>query len=406
MLFAPETFNLAETTRAIEVAKKCKDQFSCVFMGYSLKYADLIQEAGFPFFHLKPHLTDRDIDLMMKADQMKTLRHPFTYKMVKHRVKSEVEFIQSLDPVAIVIGTTLTLFISARACQKPLIYIKPFAYTRPHLEHGTLYLPDFLQNVKLLPEALFLKVYRKIILHVRYLPKSFKKVSQQYRVKLPKYTIDMIDADYNLITNLPEVTGVTTLPRDYQYIGPVFAKLDAAIPDEIGNIERNKPIVYFAMGSSGGKDLVLKILKILTNMDVTVISPVKKLLGKSANKFSKSNNIYITDLLPAHKLSELIDLSIIHGGEGTVQTACLSGKPFIGIGLQAEQETNINDYVHFGNALKLNKKKIDQETLETMIHQLLQEKEFHEKAKEIKEILSRNDGAKNAADFLVEKFRE
>lgn len=33
IIFAPETFNLAETTRSIEVAKKCSEYFHCIFIG-------------------------------------------------------------------------------------------------------------------------------------------------------------------------------------------------------------------------------------------------------------------------------------------------------------------------------------------------------------------------------------
>lgn len=93
---------------------------------------------------------------MMKADQMKTLRNPFTYKMVKERVKSEIQFIVSLNPAAVVIGTTLSQFISSRACNTPLVYIKPFAFARTHLMEGNLNLPDFRQNKRLLPGRLIL----------------------------------------------------------------------------------------------------------------------------------------------------------------------------------------------------------------------------------------------------------
>ena len=61
LLFAPETFNLAETTRMIEVAKECQSEANCVFMGYSRKFADFIEEAGFEFNYLAPHLTETDI---------------------------------------------------------------------------------------------------------------------------------------------------------------------------------------------------------------------------------------------------------------------------------------------------------------------------------------------------------
>lgn len=39
-------------------------------------------------------------------------------------------------------------------------------------------------------------------------------------------------------------------------------------------------------------------------------------------------------------------------GEGTVQTACASGAPFAGIGLQTEQCFNLDECVRFGNALR------------------------------------------------------
>lgn len=107
-------------------------------MGYSTTYSYLIEEAGFTFHLLTPHLTDTKIELIMKADQMKTIRNPFSFKMVKQRVESEIELISLYKPAAIVIGTTLSLFISARACDVKLVYIKPFAYTRTHLLNGNL----------------------------------------------------------------------------------------------------------------------------------------------------------------------------------------------------------------------------------------------------------------------------
>gem|GEM_PF-4738123 len=34
IIFAPETINIAETTRMIEIAKQVRDEFRCVFFGY------------------------------------------------------------------------------------------------------------------------------------------------------------------------------------------------------------------------------------------------------------------------------------------------------------------------------------------------------------------------------------
>jgi len=44
----------------------------------------------------------------------------------------------------------------------------------------------------------------------------------------------------------------------------------------------------------------------------------------------------------------MADLSVIHGGIGTVMTACLSGTPVVGVGMQPEQEVNLECLVRKG----------------------------------------------------------
>ena len=47
VLFCPVTFNLAETTRMIEVARALDPAHRAVFMGYEDDFVHLISEAGF-----------------------------------------------------------------------------------------------------------------------------------------------------------------------------------------------------------------------------------------------------------------------------------------------------------------------------------------------------------------------
>lgn len=403
ILFAPETFNMAETTRSIEVAKKCSENFHCIFIGYSRKYAYLIEKANFEFIHLEPDLSEDDIIQIMKVDQMKGIKHPFTYEHLKKRIENEKRIINDYRPAVVVIGTTLSMFISARACQTPLVYIKPLAYTRTFFLKGHLDLPPII-NKLFLPKKVSMNLYKKIALSITYKPKSFSKLAKEEGVALPKYTIDALDADYNLITTIPEISGVNDLPVNYKYIGPVYAKLDIPISSFLDSLPSNQPVIYFAMGSSGGKEIVMKFLHILSKLPVTVICPMKKTLGSNVDIFSSSKNIILCDLLPAHKLGNIIDLSIIHGGEGTVQTACLSGKPFLGLGLQPEQKANINDCVLFGNAIELKRKDITTKKLGKLIESSLTNIEMHNKAKKMHELLETIDGPENVAKFLVDHF--
>ena len=134
VLFAPETFNFAEVTRAIEVARRMPSHVECVFAGFSRCNTEYIRAAGFEFRLLTPYLSEEEGRLALDFDQGRSLRHPFTARMLAQRVTSERVLLRSLRPDAVVIGVTPSQFISARAECVPLVFVRPFAYSLAHLE--------------------------------------------------------------------------------------------------------------------------------------------------------------------------------------------------------------------------------------------------------------------------------
>ncbi|MGU7584720.1 glycosyltransferase, partial [Enterococcus faecalis] len=102
ILFAPAVFNLAETTRMIEVAKAMKDRYYCVFFGFSKTFAPLITESGFEYHLLAPILTKKQEEQIIKFDQLRTLKNPFTKEMVASRITSEQSLIATFEPRLIV----------------------------------------------------------------------------------------------------------------------------------------------------------------------------------------------------------------------------------------------------------------------------------------------------------------
>ena len=142
LVFAPETLNIAETTRMIEIAKESRDRFNCVFFGYSDIYSNLIEQAGFEFRRMTPWLTKEKVEHLWKVDRMESFDDPFTEAELKQRVESEIAVYRELKPVAIVIGFTLSVTISARAAKIPLVYVLPFPLTRPFLDANLSTFPD------------------------------------------------------------------------------------------------------------------------------------------------------------------------------------------------------------------------------------------------------------------------
>ena len=70
ILFVPETFNLGETSRAIEVARHIeREGHEARFAGYSTRFAEHVREAGFPLDLLAPTLTEEQADRLIAVDQ-------------------------------------------------------------------------------------------------------------------------------------------------------------------------------------------------------------------------------------------------------------------------------------------------------------------------------------------------
>lgn len=396
ILFAPETFNLAETSRGVEIAKELKSGYDCLFSGYSDKFSDIITDAGFEFQHLEPKMSAADCQKMMDFDQLKSLKRPLSHEQILKRIDGEIELIKSRQVELVVIGSTLTTFISARHCQVPLIYVKPYAMSLAAC-----------QNIlRTSQSSLIDKMGAYFWLKSPIIPFQLKKIAASYGVTPYHKTSDLLEADLNLVATLQALGGFRTLPSGYDYVGPIYYRKTGDIPEAVlkakaKSVERGRPLLYFAMGSSANKALVLKLLNCLRELDIDVVAPVSFYLSPSELSDYQGSSLVITDWLPADSVNQLADLALIHGGEGTVQTACASGHPFLGIGLQSEQRTNIKSCVSYGNALELKKRQITVKGLERLLGRLL-EPSYLEKAKSMAQLMKQVDGAGNAAAIIRE----
>ena len=112
----------------------------------------------------------------------------------------------------------------------------------------------------------------------------------------------------------------------------------------------------------------------------------------------------VTDWLPAHLVNKLADLSLIHGGIGTVMTAAYAGKPVVGVGMQLEQVANIACLVRKGFAIRVAKSKDPSKKVQEAIRILLYDEDAKRKAQEFSKIMEKWDGPKMAAELLYNKF--
>lgn len=408
VLFAPETFNLGETSRAVEVAQAMRREgHDVLFMGYSHQFAPYVREAGFDCELLSPELTDDDAAQLLAADQGRSLRHPFTTPVVRQRVRSELDLMQRWNPDVVVIGSTLTMFISARVAGIPLVYIKPYPLSRGHLMLMKE-LPVLTRSGA--PAALVNRgagwAAHRLAASVRWKPTSFRRVAAEHGLGLPTLTLEAMDGDLNLIASLfPALDGRRLMDTE-EAVGPIYARSSQALPPQVQELaHRTRPAVYVGLGSSANRSLALALLEQLAPMSIDIVSTAGRYLT-SADRRSFPDSVGIYDFLPAHRLTGLIDASVIHGGEGTVQTACASGAPFAGIALQSEQRFNLDECVQYGNALRFTAADLRRRQVPDLVNRLLRDPDLRQSASALREKVSRLDGAQTSARLIAELVSE
>nr|WP_232621489.1 nucleotide disphospho-sugar-binding domain-containing protein [Actinomyces naeslundii] len=376
----------------------------CVFAGFSRRNSEYIKAAGFEFRLLTPHLSDEEGRLALEFDQGRSLRHPFTEQMLAQRVASERVLLRCLRPDAVVIGVTPSQFISARAECVPLVFVRPFAYSLAHLEAArkvgaTGFLP------RTTPEECLVDNAAAHLLHTVGtrvpLSRAFHQVAKANGVSLPQGLFAGLTADLNLIASAPHLLPRwLEMPDGHQVVGPVYANLPGEVPEFVTDLAAGpKPLVYFAVGSSGNRELVLDVLRGLGRADCQVLAPVRSHLHQEDLK-TLPLNIHVTDWIPTHQLGDAVDLAITHGGEGTVQTSCVQGWPFIGIPLQLEQRFNVQRCVAFGSARLVSQKEARRADWAALVREALADDVMRSRARRVADLMKGLDGPGRAAEAI------
>lgn len=397
--------NLAETTRTLEIAKACRDIFNIVFVSYGGEFENLIEKEGFVIRHLQPKLTPEKIEYLYKVDQGQQFGYFFSTKEVEEQVKNEIALFQELKPIAVVTGFNFSNSISCRVARIPLIWLTHSTWMMQSMYNaGLASYVDMLDlpGIRLLPERLLISLSKKIFVLSNLYARPYDKIARRYGLNPFKTMERLWEGDYNLVAEPKEFCELK-LPPTYHYIGPLIGRLDSPIPEDTLNMPKDKPIVYFAMGSSGQPKVIAKIVEGFAGKPYQVIAPVKKLLQNIDVKIPP--NVIVTDWLPAHKVNPMADISVIHGGIGTVMTACLAGTPVVGVSMQPEQEFNIDCLVRKGFAIRIRKNSFTTEKLSNAIDKLLADKDAQRKAKEFQKVIQNRDDPSLIINFFKSTFQ-
>lgn len=399
VLFCPVTFNLAETTRMIEVARALDAVHRPVFMGYEDDFVALITEAGFEYHPCRPAWTAEDRERALRFDQGKALRSPFTRDLVAARVDVERRMIREHAAAAVVIGSNVTSMISARAEKVPLFYPVTFALSRPQVEQVRRF--RFVDGdgwARSTADRIATAAFRWVYTRAPLAPRALSSVARDHGVRPLRTIASLLDADVNLVTVMPWELEGFTLPANYHRVGPIFAHLGGEVPTLVHELAAApEPLVYLGLGSSASRALALAAAAQLGELPVNVVAPIGHYLVAGD---AVPPNVHVTDLLPAHRLGGLVDAAVLHGGQGTVQTACVTGVPFVGMGLQPEQTWNVRVCERQGNAISLSPKQVSEPAFLDAVRRVLGDPSFAQAAARVRAEFEHADGAAASARII------
>ena len=376
LLFTTSTGNLGDTTVQIELARACAADFEPIFLCYGFKFQHLIQAAGFRTLFPPPYRRSRIA--------------PRPEKFVR-QIEAEAAIMRRYRPVAVINKHEMGPRFSARLAGVPLVWVLPYAWTRLCQENqwagrSPLLAAQHWFNGQPLPEeATFLWPYQETARRLGLTP--------------PATFHDLFSGDLILIHELPELVGITEIPAQYRLVGPVFAHYPGELPAALQALDPSRPILYFALGSSGDPELIPTFLALFAaRPEWQIIAPIEHLLAATGRPAPA--NVIVTGLLPALAANRLANLAITHGGLGTLATACLAGTPILALGMFPEQELNIAHLVHWGNARALSRAMLNQQQFLPLVDRALADQTLAAQAQAMQRLFSQQDGAACAAAHL------
>ena len=408
ILFNTVTFNLSETTHAINIARAISEDFHCHFASYGGEFEPLVGKEDFPHTRLEPHFTPQTVQRIYAFDQGRRIGEMHNVETVRKMVRAELQLLKSMQPAAVVTGMDPSSCLACQVADIPLVwFIQSGKVLNASAHLGNLKNMDMLDVVPIrwLPGGFRIWLSEMLLkFSFPLISRSFNQVAAEYGLKpYGSYDEVVFRSKYQVVAE-PQGFSNLSFPPSAHFIGPQIARLNVSLPEEVLNMPRDLPIVYFAMGSSGRPHIIARIIESFAGKPYRVIAPVSDLLDLSSVRVPE--NVLVTGWLPALEANRLADMAVIHGGIGTIMNACLAGKPVVGVAMSPEQYINLESLVQKGFAHRIPRGKLNAERLCEAIDRMLNNPQAQEKARAYQKVAQEWDSPEYTRRFFCEKFGE
>lgn len=406
---------LSETSRLLALARALQQRGLPVTMAtHGGPFTAVLDAAGMPYTLLDPVMDAERCRTYLEG--VVTLGKPGSqlqpHQELRDSVAAEAAFLRATGARMVITGFTLSAYLSSRVVGIPIATSHGGSFVPPVFERRLLPTPTqgpapFLDR---LPGAARRWLAHRGPERLTGPVRTLNQVAADLGVEPVPTLAALMVGDLTLVTDVPEVLGV---PADdlrawrptgaayrpdtrLEYTGPLFATLDVPVPDRVEEfLDRKGPVAYVAP-SSARTEFVRRLVAGVrrAGLRAVVAAPGHDLADL------EGDDVVVEPLLPSHLVMPRVDVGLIMGGQGSVQTAMASGLPFVGFPLHGEQELNVGLGVRHGLALGLGPRRATEEGVARAVRRIVGEPGFTEAAQRVRGHYAGIDGAARAAAVL------
>jgi len=417
----PNCAYLSETTRMLAIHDALRARGADARIAtHGGPHEQALKAAGVAYDLLEPRMTDeraaefvRSGPGMVRPDESHLWRDDELHAWVA----GEVDYFRANDVGVAVTGWTLTALFSTRLVGIPLVTEHAGSYVPPVFERGLLPAPLYplgLPLERLWPAHLRRRLGNAGVARIAVYTDGLNRVAAELGVEGVPSLAALLLGDLTLVTDVPEALGIPAdamaswTPRDpsryrrgtrLRYTGPIYARLPIPVPPRVERFlaEGDGPIVYVAITSSSAA---------LVRDAVTALRPLggRILVAGTVHDLAalQDDRVLVEGVLPSHEIVPRVDLAVIAGGQGSVQSTLAAGVPFVGIPLQPEQHFNVVMAERQGAARFVPQAEAGGPRLLAAARALLADGRARAAARRVQELYAAVDGPGAAADAILE----
>ncbi len=422
IVLLPHCGFLSETSRMLHIAQALQRRGCEVALAtHGGPYEHVLTEAGMPFERLSPTMDAARCQSYLR-DLVQIGRPGVRLQSadeVRESVQAELAFFRRCGARMVVIGFTLTAYLSARLAGIPLAASHGGSYVPPVFEQGLAPVPTTMPmpGVEWLPAFVKRAMANGGAQRMKGPVAFLNEVAAELGVEPVPTLAALMLGDLTLVTDVPEVLGIGQDAMEswrpppggayrqgtrLTYVGPMYARLDVPIPPSVEPfLDGSRPTALVVLSSCTPGFLRQVVTQVRR-------AGVRAIVGATVHEWDAppDPDVVVAGVLPNHLVMPRVDLAVTMGGQGSVQTAMASGVPLVGIPLHPEQELNVALAQRQGMAVAMAPRHAGTPRMTDAVRQLIGSEPHRQAARQASRHYAGLDGAARAAEALLAHLRD